>query len=93
VQAVVATAAAGDAEIAALASRIDAQRRVVASWLVDGVHRRSGLRVERERAVDTAWTLLDPVVHGRLTADCGWSSDAFASWLADALARLLLPDP
>ncbi|WP_252444285.1 helix-turn-helix domain-containing protein [Pseudonocardia humida] len=92
VQAVLATAAAADPEIAALAREIDAQRRVVAAWLVDGVRTRAGLRGERERAVDAVWTLLDPVVHGRLTAGCGWSSGEFADWLADALGRLLLPD-
>jgi AcrR family transcriptional regulator len=94
VQAVLAAAAVGDEEIAGLAREIDAQRRVIASWLVDGVHRRAGLRpgLDRERAVDAVWMLLDPVVHTRLTGDRGWSGDEFADWLADALARLLL-DP
>ncbi|WP_214402902.1 TetR family transcriptional regulator [Pseudonocardia lacus] len=93
VQAVLAAAAAGDAEIAGLAREIDAQRRAVASWLVDGVDRRAGLRVDRDRAVDAVWALLDPVVHRRLTADCGWTGEEFAGWLADALDRLLPPGP
>jgi AcrR family transcriptional regulator len=94
VQAVLATAAVGDPEIAELAREIDAQRRVVAAWLVDGLHQRAGRRpgTDREGAIDAVWTLLDPVVHRRLTADCGWSTDRFTEWLADALARLLLPD-
>jgi AcrR family transcriptional regulator len=91
VLAVLATAAAGDPEIAALARDVDAQRRAVASWLVDGVRRRAGLRVEPDRAVDAVWALLDPVVHGRLTGDRGWTGEEFADWLADALARLLVP--
>ncbi len=94
VQAVVTAAAAGDAEIAGLAREIDAQRRVVASWLVEGLERRARLRpgVDRDRAVDTAWLLLDPLVHRRLTADLGWSTAEFVGWLADALRRLLLDD-
>jgi TetR/AcrR family transcriptional regulator, regulator of autoinduction and epiphytic fitness len=97
VHVVLATAAAGDEEIAGLAREIDAQRRVVASWLVDGVRERAGLRpgLDRERAVDAVWALLDPVVHGRLTGDRGWPDEEFAGWIADTVARLLLvaPDP
>jgi AcrR family transcriptional regulator len=93
VQAVLGAAAAGDPEIAGLAAEIDAQRRVVAGWLVDALAGRAPLRPARDRAVDAVWTLLDPVVHRRLTVDCGWSTDEFAGWLADALGRLLLSPP
>jgi TetR/AcrR family transcriptional regulator, regulator of autoinduction and epiphytic fitness len=93
VQAVLAAAAAGDPEIAGLAAEIDAQRRVVAAHLVDTLARHGPLRLARDRAVDAVWALLDPVVHRRLTADCGWSADEFAGWLADALGRLLLSGP
>jgi AcrR family transcriptional regulator len=93
VQAVLGAAAAGDPEIAGLAAEIDAQRRVVAGWLVDALGGRAPLRPARDRAVDAVWTLLDPVVHRRLTADCGWSTAEFAGWLADALGRLLLSPP
>lgn len=93
VHAVVAAAAAQDAEIADLAGDLDAQRRAVAAWLVENLDLRGGLRPEldRARAVDTAWVLLDPVVHQRLTRDRGWSTDEFTGWLNDALTRLLLP--
>ena len=95
VVAVVAAAAAGDPEIAALAAETDAQRRVVAGWLVDTLAGLAELRPDlpRERAVDAVWTLLDPVVHRRLAGDCGWSTTEFAGWLADALGRLLLSAP
>jgi AcrR family transcriptional regulator len=93
VQAVLAAAAAGDPEIAALAAEIDAQRRVVAGWLVDTLAGHAPLGPTRERAVDAVWTLLDPLVHRRLTADCGWTTAEFAGWLADALGRLLLSPP
>jgi AcrR family transcriptional regulator len=93
VLAVLAAAAAGDPEIAGLAAEIDAQRRVVAGWLVDTLAGHAPLRLPRGRAVDAVWTLLDPLVHRRLTADCGWSTAEFAGWLADALDRLLLSPP
>lgn len=93
VHAVAAAAAAQDEEIADLARELDAHRRAVAAWLVENLERRSGLRPDLDRAcaVDTAWLLLDPVVHQRLTRDCGWSTAGFADWLTDALTRLLLP--
>jgi hypothetical protein len=93
VQAVLAAAATGDPEIAGLAAEVDAQRRVVAAWVVDTLAGHAPLRVPRERAVDAVWTLLDPLVHRRLTADCGWSGPEFAGWLADAVGRLLLSGP
>jgi AcrR family transcriptional regulator len=90
VQAVLGAAAAGDPEIAGLAAETDAQRRVVAGWLVDTLAGYAPLRPARDRAADAVWALLDPVVHRRLTVDCGWSTGEFAGWLADALGRLLL---
>jgi AcrR family transcriptional regulator len=90
VQAVLGAAAAGDPEIAGLAAEIDAQRRVVAGWLVDTLAGYAPLRPARDRAADAVWALLDPVVHRRLTLDCRWSTGEFAGWLADALGRLLL---
>jgi AcrR family transcriptional regulator len=93
VQAVLAAAAAGDPEIAGLAAEVDAQRRVVAGWLVDTLAGHASLRLARDRAVDAVWTLLDPVVHRRLRVDCGWSAAEFAGWLADGLGRLLLSAP
>jgi AcrR family transcriptional regulator len=91
--AVLAAAAAGDPEIAGLAAEIDAQRRVVAGWLVDTLAGLAEPALPRDRAVDVVWTLLDPVVHRRLTADCGWTTAEFAGGLADSLARLLLSAP
>jgi AcrR family transcriptional regulator len=89
IQRVLAEAAAGDPEIAALAREIDEQRRLVAGWLVDGLAGRAALRLDRERAVDVTWTLLDPAVHRRLTGDRRWSTPEFTAWLADALRCLL----
>ncbi len=85
--------AGGDPEIAELARELDAERRAVAAWIVEGLHGRGRLdtRVDRDRAVDVVWVLLDPVVHQRLTHDCDWSAQAFSSWLADALSQLLRP--
>ena len=37
------------------------------------------------------WALLDPHVYDLLTADGGWTHEAFVAWLVDAQRRLLLP--
>ena len=89
---VLAAAASGDTEIAGLAREIDAQRRTVASWLVDGLRTRGGLRpgLSSTHAVDVVWTLLDPALHRRLTRDCGWSTGEYADWLADGIGRLVV---
>lgn len=92
---VVEQAAASDDQIARLAQELDAERRVVASWIVEGLRRRSRLRrgLNVERAIDTMWLLLDPTVHRRLTRDRRWTTEDFTRWLRDAIIHLTLaPD-
>jgi len=86
-------AAAGDADIAAVAAQLMAQRQVMAAWMVDGLLRWSPLRsgMEYASAVDTVWALMDPALFWRLTGDRGWCPSRFQDWFADALLRLLLP--
>jgi AcrR family transcriptional regulator len=82
-----------DDDIAAVATQLVTQRQVMATWLVDGLLRRSPLRdgVDRATAIDTVWTLMDPAVFGRLTGDRRWSATRFRDWFADSTLRLLLP--
>ncbi len=93
--AVVEQAATSDDQIARLAQDLDAQRRVVATWIVNGLRRRGRLRrgLSVEHAIDTIWLLLDPTVHRRLRRDRHWSTAAFTLWLRDAITHLTLaPD-
>jgi AcrR family transcriptional regulator len=82
-----------DADIAAIAAQLMTQRQVMATWLVDGLLRRSPLRttVDRAAAIDTVWTLMDPALFCRLTGDRQWSALRFRHWFADSTLRLLLP--
>jgi AcrR family transcriptional regulator len=83
-----------DEDIAAVAAQLMARRQVMATWLVDGLLRRSALRggVEYAAAVDTVWALMDPALFCRLTGDRRWSPARYRRWFADAIVRLLLPD-
>jgi AcrR family transcriptional regulator len=86
-------AARADEDIAAIAAQLMSQRHTMAAWLVDGLVRRSALRdgVDRAAAIDTVWTLMDPVLFCRLTGDRHWSTERFGHWFADSTVRLLLP--
>jgi AcrR family transcriptional regulator len=82
-----------DEDIAAIATQLMTQRQVMATWLVDGLVRRSSLRngVDRAAAIDTVWTLMDPALFCRLTGDRDWSTLRFRDWFTDSTLRLLLP--
>ena len=84
-------AAASDPDIQLLIMDRESQRERTTSWIVDGVIERAGLRsgLDKARAVDTVWLLMDPVIFDRLTRHRGWSLDRYASWFADSVARLL----
>lgn len=86
-------AARVDDDIAAVAEQLVKQRQAMATWLVDGLVRRSRLRpgVSRAAAVDTVWALMDPALYRRLTVDRRWSEVRFRHWFTDSTVRLLLP--
>jgi AcrR family transcriptional regulator len=85
-------AAASDPDIQLLIMDRESQRERTATWIVDGVLERAGLRpgLDRAGAIDTVWMLMDPVIFNRLSRHRGWSLDRYASWFADVLARLLV---
>ena len=85
-------AAASDPDIQLLIMDRESQRERTATWIVDGVVERAGLRpgLDRVRATDTLWMLMDPVIFHRLTRHRDWSSDRYASWFADSVTRLLV---
>jgi len=86
-------AARADEDIAAVAAQMMSQRQVMATWMVDGLLRRSPLRdgVDRAAAIDTIWALMDPALFSRLTLDRRWPAARFRRWFADGALRLLLP--
>jgi TetR/AcrR family transcriptional regulator, regulator of autoinduction and epiphytic fitness len=86
--------AASDADIGLLIADRELQRERTASWIVDGILGRAPLHagLDRAAAVDTIWMLMDPVVFSRLTRHRGWSPERYATWFADSVARLLVPN-
>ena len=82
-----------DEDIAAVAAQLMTQRQVMATWLVDGLLRRSPLRdgTDRAAAIDTVWALMDPALFCRLTRDRHWSAARFRDWFTDSTLSLLLP--
>jgi TetR/AcrR family transcriptional regulator of autoinduction and epiphytic fitness len=85
-------AAASDPDIQLLIMDRESQRERTTNWIVNGVVDRAALRPEldRARAIDTVWMLMDPVIFNRLTRHRGWSLDRYASWFADSVTRLLV---
>lgn len=81
-----------DESMRALADQLRAQRAETAAWIVDGLAKRSPLRVEigRDQAVDTVWLLMDPHGFCALTQHRGWTPEQFGQWFTDSVRRLLL---
>jgi AcrR family transcriptional regulator len=88
-------AARADQDIADVAAQLISQRQVMAAWLVDGVLLRTALRagIDRADAIDTVWTLMDPVIFCRLAEDRRWPQDQFQRWFTDVVTQFLLPSP
>ncbi len=86
-------AAAVDADIAAFRSEAQAYRyrnmRQLVSWLAAKGPLADGLTEDDAAAI--AWTMTSPEVHWLLRVARGWSAERYAAWLAQSLARILLP--
>jgi AcrR family transcriptional regulator len=89
--AIVAGASRAEPELAELLARLHADRLRNLRVLVDGLARNGPLRLPRNQAVETVWALTSPELHQLLTRVHGWTRRRYCSWLADSLARLLLP--
>lgn len=85
-------AAQHDQSMREVSDRLRAQRTETAAWIVDGVTARAPPRpeIDRDRAIDTVWILMDPRVFCALTGERGWSTERFGLWFTDSVARLLL---
>ena len=85
-------AAASDPDIQLLIMDRESQRERTATWIMNGVVDRAGLRpgLDKAGAIDTVWMLMDPVIFHRLIRNRSWSPSRYASWFADCVTRLLL---
>ncbi len=88
--AVVAGASRSEPELADLLARVHADRRRNLRTLVDALARNGPLRLGADDALVTVWALTSPELHQLFSRERGWTRDAYRSWLADCLARLLL---
>jgi AcrR family transcriptional regulator len=91
---VLAEAAAADPDLAKVSRQLEAQRLDgmgrFAQLLADRGALRPGLSVQEAR--DVLWTLNAHAVHDLLVTQRGWSAERYRDWLADTLARALLPN-
>ena len=80
--------AGSDTTLAEFVATIDGERltgNTSAMTLLEGRH---GLPAGREvgELVDEVWTLTAPELYDRLVRRRGWSHEAYAGWLSDAVA-------
>ena len=52
--------------------------------------RNGPLRIDEEAAAETIWALASPDLYALVTGVRGWPREQYATWLADALAAILL---
>ena len=87
------TASAVETEMGAIHAEMDGYRlrnmTEAAGWLAAN----GPLRVDVEEAGEIIWALASPDLARMLCDVRGWTQEAYATWLEDALSRVLLPDP
>ena len=83
---------AGDADATALWSGISARRAANMRLFAASLRRTGEIRSDLDDATiaDTVWTLCAPETYELLVYTGGWSPAKYATWLRDALERLLL---
>ncbi|MBJ7593744.1 MAG: helix-turn-helix transcriptional regulator [Candidatus Dormibacteraeota bacterium] len=90
---IMSSAAAVDADIAALRQGFGEQRyrnqQVVASWVAANGPLRNGVTTDDAAAI--IWTLTSPEVHRLFRVNREWSAEHYAQWLSETLTRTLLP--
>jgi AcrR family transcriptional regulator len=85
-------AAAVDADVAALRTRVQESRHESMSEFVSWVAANGPLRagLTQEDAATIVWTLTSPEVNSLLRVVRGWSRERYREWLRDSLTRILL---
>jgi len=81
-----------DPEIAEAWRLADARARAGQAVVVQALAQRHALRTDlsQTEAADVLWSLTAPDVYRMLVVESRWTSDRYAEWVADALARVLL---
>jgi len=88
---IVAGASRSQPELSELLARLHADRLRNLRVLVDALAANGPLPLPADEAVESVWALTSPELHQLLTRVRGWTRDRYCDWLADSLARLLLP--
>lgn len=78
-------------EIAAMLKKYLNGRIQGMNYFFDCVGANGELRMDKQTAVETLWTLTSAEVYILLRMDRSWSAEEYEHWLADSLTRLLLP--
>jgi AcrR family transcriptional regulator len=81
-----------DTGAAEFAVAVEQERRVGTTHAMTAFGKRFGLADGEalERTIDVVWTLNSPEVFDRLVHRCGWTLEAYESWLAQQLRAALL---
>jgi AcrR family transcriptional regulator len=87
------TASAVEPEMASVFEEMDRYRLQNMQTYTKWIAARGPLRVSARRAAEIVWALASPDVGRMLCDELGWTQSQHAGWLADTLARSLLPDP
>jgi len=85
-------AAAADAQVLAVWTKIQQERRIGAANIVRMAIERGGIRsgLDPELAADVVWVLNDPGLYVRFVCERGWAPNAYRDWLAATLKAQLL---
>jgi len=89
--AVLASASRSDPDLAQLLTTLHDDRLRNLRVLVDALTANGPLRIQEDEAVETVWALASPELHQLLARERKWDRDRYRDWLADSLAKLLLP--
>jgi TetR/AcrR family transcriptional regulator of autoinduction and epiphytic fitness len=89
--AVLACASRSDPDLAQLLTTLHDDRLRNLRVLVDALTANGPLRIQEDEAVETVWALASPELHQLLARERKWDRARYKDWLADSLAKLLLP--
>lgn len=80
-----------DPALAEFAATIERERRTGNTHMVTALRERHGLPtgLTPQSAIDTVWVLTAPETADRLLRRCGWSAEAYETWLGDHLVLAL----
>ena len=84
------SAAAVDADAAALWADLQEQRRISMRSYVRRLARTTELREDVRTITETMWAMI-PALYLRLVRDAGWPPARFETWLGETFIQLWLP--